>query len=81
MPAATAGAMYLRTVLRSTPRLWATSLIERPACQWTRISVISTTWKVLLATLTLLVTDAGTSRIVDQGLAGVVNSVIAALMN
>jgi len=43
--------------------------------------VISTTWKVLLATLTLLVTDAGTSRIVDQGLAGVVNSVIAALMN
>src|SRR5919197_4046013 len=53
IPAATAGATYLRTVLRSTPRLRATSLMERPACQWTRISVMSTTWKVLLATLTL----------------------------
>ena len=50
IPAATAGATYLRTVLRSTPRLWATSLIERPACQRTKISVMSTTWKVLLAT-------------------------------
>jgi hypothetical protein len=43
--------------------------------------VISTTWKVLLAILTLLVTDAGTRRIADQGMAGVVNSVIATLMN
>jgi hypothetical protein len=42
---------------------------------------MSTTWKVLLATLTLLVTDAETRRIVDQGLAGVVNSVIATLVN
>jgi hypothetical protein len=36
-------------VLRSTPRLCAISLLFRPACQWTRISMMSTTSKVLLA--------------------------------
>jgi hypothetical protein len=49
MPAASAGARYLGIVLRSTPRLAATSLIQRPACQWIRISVTSTTSNVLLA--------------------------------
>ena len=43
MPASWAAAVYLRTVLRSTPRLRAISEIGRPACQWTRISVMSTT--------------------------------------
>ncbi|WP_454561870.1 hypothetical protein [Mycobacterium haemophilum] len=48
-PAAIAGATYLRTVLRSTPRLSAISLSDQPACQCTKISVISTTLNVLLA--------------------------------
>ena len=42
--------MYLRTVLRSTPKLDAMSACERPACQCTKISVTSITSKVLLAT-------------------------------
>src|SRR5215470_13159730 len=49
IPAASAAAMYLLAVLRSTPRLCAISLLLRPACQWTRISMMSTTSKVLLA--------------------------------
>src|SRR2546430_7441217 len=49
MPAATAGARYLRIVLRSTPNDTDTSLIERPAYQWMKISVTSTTSNVLLA--------------------------------
>ena len=36
-------------VLRSTPKLVATSLCERPAYQWTKISVTSVTSNVLLA--------------------------------
>src|SRR5690242_13191038 len=48
-PAATAGARYLRIVLRSTPSDTDTSLIERPAYQWMKISVTSTTSNVLLA--------------------------------
>jgi hypothetical protein len=39
-------------VLRSTPRLVAISLCERPAYQWTKISVTSVTSNVLLAKLT-----------------------------
>src|SRR5690348_1168656 len=41
--------MYFLAVLRSTSRLRAISLLFRPACQWTRISMMSTTSKVLLA--------------------------------
>lgn len=41
--------LYLRIVLRSTPKLAAISFCDRPACQCTRISVISTTSKLLLA--------------------------------
>src|SRR5690349_3798339 len=48
-PAATAGAKYLRIVLRSTPNDTDTSLSERPAYQWMKISVTSTTSNVLLA--------------------------------
>ena len=50
IPAAIAGAVYLRTVLRSTPKLSAISACERPACQRTKISVTSITSNVLLAT-------------------------------
>ena len=49
MPAASAGAMYLRSVLRSTPRLSAISFFDRPACQCISISVTSITSNVLLA--------------------------------
>ena len=49
MPAASAGAMYFRNVLRSTPRLWAISFFDRPACQCIKISVTSITSNVLLA--------------------------------
>src|SRR5216684_246607 len=49
MPAASAGATYLRTVLASTPRLRATSTFGRPAYQCSRISVTSTIVNVLLA--------------------------------
>src|SRR3954470_21830665 len=48
-PAATAGAVYLRNVLRSTPRLVASSFCDRPAYQWVKISITSITSKVLLA--------------------------------
>ena len=48
-PAATAGCKYLRIVLRSTPSDTDSSLIERPAYQWMKISVTSTTSNVLLA--------------------------------
>src|SRR5580693_560408 len=48
IPAA-AGAMYFRNVLRSTPRLWAISFFDRPACQCIKISVTSITSNVLLA--------------------------------
>src|SRR5579863_6205302 len=41
--------MYLRSVLRSTSRLPAISLSERPACQCIKISVTSITSNVLLA--------------------------------
>jgi hypothetical protein len=36
---ALSGGMYFRSVLRSTPRLWAISFFDRPACQCMRISV------------------------------------------
>jgi hypothetical protein len=49
MPAATAGAVYLRSVLRSTPRLVAISFCDRPAYQWVKISTTSIMSKVLLA--------------------------------
>src|SRR5512142_2603031 len=49
IPAATAGAMYFRSVLRSAPRLCDISLSDRPACQCTSISVTSITSNVLLA--------------------------------
>src|ERR1700744_6495410 len=49
MPPATAGAMYLRIVLRSTPRLCDISFSDLPACQCTSISVTSITSNVLLA--------------------------------
>src|SRR5215472_18532294 len=49
MPAATAGAMYFRSVLRSTPRLSAISFFDRPACQCIKISLTSITSNVLLA--------------------------------
>jgi hypothetical protein len=49
IPAASAGAMYFRSVLRSTPRLWAISFFDRPACQCIKISVTSITSNVLLA--------------------------------
>src|SRR4051794_30479404 len=53
MPAATAGAVYLRRVLRSTPRLVASSFCDRPAYQWVKISITSITSKVLLANVGL----------------------------
>src|SRR3954465_7112580 len=49
IPAATAGAVYLRRVLRSTPRLVASSFCDRPAYQWVKISITSITSKLLLA--------------------------------
>src|SRR6266568_907099 len=49
IPAASAGATYLRTVLASTPRLRATSTFGRPAYQCSKISVTSTIVNVLLA--------------------------------
>jgi transposase, IS30 family len=49
IPAASAAAAYFLTVLRSTPSDCAISLLLRPACQWTRISMMSTTSNVLLA--------------------------------
>ena len=49
MPAAAAGATYLRIVLRSTPRLCDISFSDLPACQCTSISVTSITSNVLLA--------------------------------
>jgi hypothetical protein len=48
-PAATAGATYVRIVLRSTPRLCDISFSDLPACQCTSISVTSITSNVLLA--------------------------------
>jgi len=48
-PATSAGATYLRVVLRSTPTLAETLFFDRPGCQWTRISTMSITPKVLLA--------------------------------
>lgn len=50
-PAASAGAVYLRSVLRSTPRLAASSYCDRPAYQWVKISTMSITSKVLLGTV------------------------------
>ena len=47
IPAASAATTYFRTVLRSTFKLAAISLLFRPACQWTRISMMSTTSNVL----------------------------------
>ena len=49
MPPASAGAMYLRSVLRSTPKLAAIWFFDRPACQCIKISVTSITSNVLLA--------------------------------
>src|SRR4051794_30781713 len=64
-PAATAGAVYLRSVLRSTPRLLASSFSERPAYQWVKISITSIMSKVLLANVwlrpSLLGNEAGAS--------------------
>src|SRR6476469_6677573 len=50
IPAARAGAVYLRSVLRSTPKLTASSFCDRPAYQWIKISTISIMSKVLLVT-------------------------------
>jgi len=49
IPAATAAAVYLRSVLQSTPRLVASSFCDRPAYQWVKISITSIMSKVLLA--------------------------------
>ncbi len=49
IPASIAGARYFLIVLRSTPRLVAISLNERPAHQWVKISRTSVTSNVLLA--------------------------------
>src|SRR5579859_6439223 len=49
IPAATAGATYLRIVLRSTPSEPDISFSDLPACQCTSISVTSITSNVLLA--------------------------------
>jgi len=51
-PSAIAGARYLRIVLRSIARLSAMSYWDRPAYQWTRISVMSITSNSLLAITT-----------------------------
>src|SRR3954463_137450 len=59
MPAATAGAVYLRRVLRSTPRLVASSFCDRPAYQWVKISITSIMSKVLLANFRLHSLAAG----------------------
>ena len=48
-PATIAAAVYLRIVLRSTPRLAAIWFCDRPACQWIKISEMSITSKDLLA--------------------------------
>src|SRR3954451_1284375 len=58
-PAATAGAVYLRSVLRSTPRLVASSFCDRPAYQWVKISTTSIMSKVLLAKVGLHSLAAG----------------------
>src|SRR5215212_9615848 len=58
-PAATAGAVYLRSVLRSTPRLVASSFCDRPAYQWVKISTTSIMSKVLLANVGLHSLAAG----------------------
>jgi hypothetical protein len=68
-------------VLRSTPRPWAISEIERPACQWTRISVMSTTLKVLLANPLLLRPVGLRSSDRRSGRTGMVNSVNPGLVN
>ena len=49
IPAATAGATYLRIVFRSTPSESDISFSDLPACQCTSISVTSITSNVLLA--------------------------------
>jgi hypothetical protein len=49
IPASTAGATYLRIVLRSTPSEPDISFSDLPACQCTSISVTSITSNVLLA--------------------------------
>ena len=49
IPAARAGPVYFRSVLRSTPKLAASSFCDRPAYQWVKISTISIMSKVLLA--------------------------------
>ena len=59
IPAARAGAVYLRNVLRSTPRLVASSFCDRPAYQWVKISTISIMSKVLLANASLLASLLG----------------------
>src|SRR3954447_10673364 len=59
IPAATAGAVYLRRVLRSTPRLVASSFCDRPAYQWVKISITSIMSKVLLANFRLHSLAAG----------------------
>ncbi len=59
IPAARAGPVYLRSVLRSTPRLVASSFCDRPAYQWVKISTISIMSKVLLANASLLASLLG----------------------
>ena len=51
--------MYLRNVLRSTPRLVASSFCDRPAYQWVKISITSIMSKVLLANVGLRPLAAG----------------------
>jgi len=49
IPAASVAATYLRTVFTSTPRLTATTVFGRPACQCANTSTTSITWNCLLA--------------------------------
>jgi hypothetical protein len=59
IPAARAGAVYVRSVVRSTPKLAASSFCDRSAYQWVKISSISIMSKVLLANAALLASLLG----------------------
>ncbi len=62
IPAASAAATYLRTVFTSTPRLAATTVFGRPACQCANTSTTSITWNCLLAIRPALVSTTTSSR-------------------
>ncbi len=67
MPASSAGAMYFRTVLGSTPTLDATTDFGRPACQCCRISTTSITSKLLLAMWVSSLSRVTSEVLQDQG--------------